>query len=218
MVVNEQILPSYEYSFTQLLYCPCSCCQSLWDSVLSFWVEANVEQVVLIVCLYLYCHWRANYHEGKGWEAIDLFNPARHCVCLSQEEFEDTKGLIMARISKVICSSLFYFQWLVIRGSCLFCWFGGIVDHHGTFLSWNCWPSRNFLVVELLTITELSCHKLYLSICETALWILILWLIDIIVVFNATFNNISAISWRPVLVVEEAGVPAENHQPWASNW
>jgi hypothetical protein len=26
-------------------------------------------------------------------------------------------------------------------------------------------------------------------------------------VFNATFNNIAAISWRPVLVVEEAGVP-----------
>jgi hypothetical protein len=33
--------------------------------------------------------------------------------------------------------------------------------------------------------------------------------------FNATFNNISAISWRPVLVVEEAGVPGENHRPWA---
>ena len=26
-------------------------------------------------------------------------------------------------------------------------------------------------------------------------------------VFNVTFNNISAISWQPVLVVEEAGVP-----------
>jgi hypothetical protein len=25
--------------------------------------------------------------------------------------------------------------------------------------------------------------------------------------FNATFNNISAISWRPVLMVEEAEVP-----------
>jgi len=35
--------------------------------------------------------------------------------------------------------------------------------------------------------------------------------------FNATFSNISAISWRPVLVVEEAGVPGENHRPWASN-
>ena len=30
---------------------------------------------------------------------------------------------------------------------------------------------------------------------------------------NATFSNISAISWRPVLVVEEAGVPGENHRP-----
>jgi hypothetical protein len=37
-------------------------------------------------------------------------------------------------------------------------------------------------------------------------------------VFNATFNNISAISWRSVLAVEEAGVPEENHRPWASNW
>jgi hypothetical protein len=41
-------------------------------------------------------------------------------------------------------------------------------------------------------------------------------LIDVIV-FNTTFSNISAISWRPVLVVEEAGVPRENHRPWASN-
>ena len=37
-------------------------------------------------------------------------------------------------------------------------------------------------------------------------------------VFNATFSNISAISWWPVLVVEEAAVPGENNQPWASNW
>ena len=36
--------------------------------------------------------------------------------------------------------------------------------------------------------------------------------------FTATFSNISALSWRPVLVVEEAGVPGENHQPWESNW
>ena len=29
-------------------------------------------------------------------------------------------------------------------------------------------------------------------------------------VFNATFNNISAISWWSVLLVEETGVPGEN--------
>ena len=28
-------------------------------------------------------------------------------------------------------------------------------------------------------------------------------------VFNATFNNISAITWRSVLLVEETGVPGE---------
>ena len=35
-------------------------------------------------------------------------------------------------------------------------------------------------------------------------------------VFNATFNNISAISWLSVLLVEETGGPGENHQPVAS--
>jgi len=31
------------------------------------------------------------------------------------------------------------------------------------------------------------------------------------IVFNATFNNISVISWRSVLLVEETGEPGENH-------
>ena len=37
-------------------------------------------------------------------------------------------------------------------------------------------------------------------------------------VFNATFNNISVISWRLVLLVEETGEPEENHGPVASHW
>ena len=44
------------------------------------------------------------------------------------------------------------------------------------------------------------------------------WIFFLFLVFNATFSNISAMSWWPVLVVEEAGVPEENHRPWASNW
>jgi hypothetical protein len=31
-------------------------------------------------------------------------------------------------------------------------------------------------------------------------------------VFNTTFNNISDISWRSVLLVEESGAPGENHR------
>jgi len=37
-------------------------------------------------------------------------------------------------------------------------------------------------------------------------------------VVNATFNNISVISWHSVLLVEETGGPRENHQPVASHW
>jgi len=36
-------------------------------------------------------------------------------------------------------------------------------------------------------------------------------------VFNATINDISIISWRSVLLVEETGVPGENHRPAASH-
>jgi hypothetical protein len=39
-----------------------------------------------------------------------------------------------------------------------------------------------------------------------------------VMVFNATFNNISAISWWSVLLVEEIGVPGENHRPSTSHW
>jgi hypothetical protein len=39
-----------------------------------------------------------------------------------------------------------------------------------------------------------------------------------LMVLNATFNNISVISWRSVLLVEETGGPKENHWPVASHW
>ena len=35
--------------------------------------------------------------------------------------------------------------------------------------------------------------------------------------FNTTFKNMSAISWRSLLLVEEMGVPGENHRPAANN-
>ena len=45
------------------------------------------------------------------------------------------------------------------------------------------------------------------------------WTIKVIVmVFNATFNNISAISWCLVLLVEETGVPRENQRTVTSHW
>jgi hypothetical protein len=38
-----------------------------------------------------------------------------------------------------------------------------------------------------------------------------------VVVFNATFNNISVILWRSVLLEEETEIPEENLRPVASH-
>jgi hypothetical protein len=38
-----------------------------------------------------------------------------------------------------------------------------------------------------------------------------------VMVFNVTFNNISDKSWRSVLLMEETGVPGENHRPDANH-
>jgi hypothetical protein len=37
-------------------------------------------------------------------------------------------------------------------------------------------------------------------------------------VFIATFNNTTVILWRSVLLVNETGVPRENHRPVANHW
>jgi hypothetical protein len=39
-----------------------------------------------------------------------------------------------------------------------------------------------------------------------------------VMVLNATFKNISVISWWSVVLVEETGVSGENHRPVGSHW
>jgi hypothetical protein len=60
---------------------------------------------------------------------------------------------------------------------------------------------------------ETGRYSIYIN---TKLRILYFWNIVtvMIMVFNATFNNISVISWRSVLLVEDTG---ENHQPAVSH-
>jgi hypothetical protein len=44
------------------------------------------------------------------------------------------------------------------------------------------------------------------------------WCLVWFMVFNATFSNISVISWLSFLLVEETGVSWEIHQPATSHW
>jgi hypothetical protein len=61
-------------------------------------------------------------------------------------------------------------------------------------------------------------HKQFIYIwllISTCFHHLILYFDGWFMVFNATFNNISVISWRSILLVEETG---ENHRAVASHW
>ena len=55
------------------------------------------------------------------------------------------------------------------------------------------------------------------AICKIINQLNIIWFV-VVMVFNATFNNISVITWQSVLLVEETRVPWENHKPVASHW
>ena len=44
------------------------------------------------------------------------------------------------------------------------------------------------------------------------------WMNVCLMVFNATFNNISVISWRSVLLLEETRGSGENHRPVSNHW
>jgi hypothetical protein len=68
---------------------------------------------------------------------------------------------------------------------------------------------------------QLLAHGRYFDIvvwlCSTTLQSQFIMYLIRFLVFNATFSNISAISWRPVLVVQETGLAGEKYRPWASN-
>jgi hypothetical protein len=85
------------------------------------------------------------------------------------------------------------------------------------------WSSRRFGIMLFLTFDQMSFSwdqtidwyvvGVYIM-CSSKLFGLVL---VGLMVLNATFNNISVISWRSVLLVEETGVPGENHRSVGSH-
>ena len=47
--------------------------------------------------------------------------------------------------------------------------------------------------------------------------VILLGVVVRVMLLNAIFNDISVISWRSVLLVEETGLSGENHRPVASH-
>ena len=79
-----------------------------------------------------------------------------------------------------------------------------------------CFKTQNILFIYRLMILEVH----YTTSERYFLWYFGgSWLVIVMVmVLNATFNNISVISWRSALLEEENGVTGEKHWPVASHW
>ena len=86
---------------------------------------------------------------------------------------------------------------------------------------WNI-VHKNCHFCKCLMITPVCFELISWHFCKT-LGVITVWCLSILkiftltivclMVFNTTFNNISVISWRSILLVEETGGPGENHRP-----
>jgi hypothetical protein len=112
------------------------------------------------------------------------------CVVISSKQIQTYIKLSTHDAFLDYCLTFFFWPLYCMSVDLYYCF---------TFYSWH---QKNKIHIRT------TLHDQFLNIFD------LIWFI----VFNATFSNISAISWRPVLVVEEAGVPGESHRPRASNW
>jgi len=139
---------------------------------------------------------------------------------------------IKQHIMKIIILVFFYFQGLTYRET---------TSERQSTIANKDYEEENtkedtgrvyFQILSTFSSSEFDCHlkcnlisfqfpmfniwSVYIEVCPCELvdsgWLV--WFM----VFNATFNNISVISWRQVLLVEETGVCRENHRPVTSHW
>ena len=88
--------------------------------------------------------------------------------------------------------------------------------------SFTLWHRRkNTMYTNIVGKHNIHLHSLQKrseNITQSSLFCLFIKLVQILIRFrflvsNATFNNISIISWRSALLVENSGVPRENYRP-----
>ena len=115
-------------------------------------------------------------------------------------------------VQHILCCWLgffsFYFSFFFVF--CLFCFLFCLFV---CLFCWSCVP-----YVASFSFLSIFDFPLRLVLVRFRLMLrLIMFLFVCLRVFNATFNNISVISWRSVLLVEETGRLGENHPPVATD-
>ena len=92
-----------------------------------------------------------------------------------------------------------------------------IFDSHSNFQTSNLYPI--YLQMSHPTQFWNGLKKLSYILTYNKYKVLSEYIVGLVIfmVFIATFNNISALSWRSVLLMKETGIPGENHRPVASH-
>ena len=124
----------------------------------------------------------------------------------------------------VFCRSLFillsFFCWLFLYFFCMFFFDLRLLIIPFVYLQKSVLIIFNAITKSGLKILteKLYCAYFLLNQLNEFLLVYVDGWFDWSMVFNATFNNISVISWRSVLRLEETGVLGENYRSVASHW
>jgi hypothetical protein len=102
-----------------LLYCPCFC----FVIKCGLFERKQICACFFIVCLYMYCHWRSSYQEGRDGMPLTSLTPSHFCTCP-----KPTAGFQTSYVVVFLCSVTS----VKMRGDSSFCWY---------MYWWNWWPS-----------------------------------------------------------------------------
>ena len=156
------------------------------------------------------------------WVDIDVVTRVTQRVSLVKKELLTILEHLSSPPGYLWVSCCWIFSFLCSVGSCfVFC----------PFSFCHCIVSFFFLPLHCLSFFFLPLHCLSFFNLQFQITNLVssnLYYITLLLLFNhyrvrvmvfiATSNNISFILWQSVLLVEEIGVPRENHRPAASHW
>ena len=90
-------------------------------------------------------------------------------------------------------------------------------DNYHDHVSCTLIPLDNFTIILFASMLKIQLFRIFLPFLSCPNSSASVEKTACVMVFNATFNNISVISWRYVLLVEETGVSKENNRHVASH-
>jgi hypothetical protein len=139
------------------------------------------------------------------WQIVNMYMTKPHSFYIFNMLKMALLLLIISRTNYKVYISMRVYYWII--------YFNRLSPPYNTETSRNVFTlttMNTFVACVFLLYPVLSIGKLRFA--------LLICLFVCLIVFNATFNNISVISWRWVLLGEETGGPGESHWPVASYW